>query len=81
MTRHLITLAAASLMTISAVAAPKAINVSNFADMAPYVHPNNGSKSVAKPYFMPDGQSYLQLQLTQNASSGMTYATERKLRP
>lgn len=61
MTRHLITLAAASLMTISAAAAPKAINVSNFADMAPYVHPNNGSKSVAKPYFMPDGQSYLQL--------------------
>ena len=51
-------LATASMLSLQA--APRA-NVSNFADMAPYVYPNNVSKSVGKPYFMPDGQAYLQL--------------------
>lgn len=52
-------LAAAGILSLSA--APKKVNVSNFADMAPYVYPNNSSRNVSKPYFMPDGQSYLQL--------------------
>lgn len=52
-------LAVAGVLSLSA--APKKVNISNFADMAPYVYPNNSSRNVPKPYFMPDGQNYLQL--------------------
>lgn len=51
---------AASASVLSLSAAPKA-NVSNFADMAPYVYPNNSARNVAEPYFLPDGQAYLRL--------------------
>ena len=52
-------LAAAGILSLSA--APKNANVSNFADLAPYVYPNNTVRYIPKPYFTPDGQNYLQL--------------------
>lgn len=61
MYRSIISLAIASIITIPAGNAASKVNVSNFDDMAPYVYPANYCRSVPKPYFMSDGQSYLQL--------------------
>ena len=52
-------MAATGLLSLSA--APKRANVSDFADMAPYVYPGNTARYVSKPYFTPDGQNYLRL--------------------
>lgn len=52
-------MAATGLLSLSA--APKRANVSDFADMAPYVYPGNAARYVSKPYFTPDGQNYLRL--------------------
>ena len=51
-------LASVSLIQLSA--SPTA-NISDFAELAPYVFPANRAKGVPAPYFTPDGQSYLQL--------------------
>ena len=52
-------MATTGLLSLSA--APKRANVSDFADMAPYVYPGNTARYVSKPYFTPDGQNYLRL--------------------
>lgn len=48
---------------LSAVALSSAAgrNVADFKEMAPFVYPQNAPASVAKPYYMADGLSYLAL--------------------
>ena len=55
------TVITALLIAAASAATSLAANVSNMADLAPFVYPNNYAKTVAKPYFAPDGLSYLKL--------------------
>lgn len=51
------------LTTIAVPARASRVNISDFSDLAPYVYPENGSRSAGRPYFTADGAM---LQLADN---------------